>query len=287
MKIFSFNLIILLVIMNIEIYAQDFTVNGDSLMSDTLMHPSPQYTISTDRPSASFASLLVPKGILQAELGYFHQITSFHQTNQITDKTMPNLLIRYSPIKNLEVRLATDYYQNVINNDSVKISTSGVNPTQLGFKLHLKKEDGIIPQITFLGSTYIGKLASQPFQFQGINPYFRFMFQNTVSEQFFVLYNLGMDFNTPQKLHQYIYTFMFGYLPTTNLTLFFEVFGYKSKQLRGLDYLPHVGAIYVINNRYQLDATLGYLFAQYQEFDNLKNRLFFQVGFSTYFKIHS
>lgn len=34
-----------------------------------------QYTIATDRPSASFASTIVPKGILIGELGYLYQNT--------------------------------------------------------------------------------------------------------------------------------------------------------------------------------------------------------------------
>lgn len=55
-----------------------------------------------------------------------------------------------------------------------------------------------------------------------------------------------------------------------------------------MDNFIHLGIIYIIQNRYQLDATAGYLYSyQNQWMDELykKNIIFAQFVFSTYLKL--
>jgi hypothetical protein len=75
---------------------------------------------------------------------------------------------------------------------------------------------------------------------------------------------------------------MMGFVPTKKLTFFLESFGNKSSELQGMDYFIHLGIIYIIQNRYQLDATAGYLYSyQNQWMDELykKNIIFAQFVF--------
>ncbi len=240
-----------------------------------------QYSISTDRPSASYASTITPKGIFITELGYFNQLTHYDNQLKTSDQTLPNFMFRHGIHEHFELRLGTDYYQNTIKSGPITTKTSGFNPLNVGLKLHVHDEKGAIPQTTFLGQLQLAEVASSNFKRDRNQAFFRFILQNTLSEKIFVLYNLGMNFNNFDN--QYIYTLMLGLVPINNLTLFLENFGIKSSELSGMDNYAHIGAVYVIQKRYQLDATLGYLITQNKEW-NANNSLFFQLGFSTYLR---
>jgi len=243
---------------------------------------SEEYTISTDRPSASFASSVVPKGILIGEFGYFNQTNNFDNSIKVIDQTLPNFTFRYGVNERFELRLGTDYYLNTLKSSIGSFNTSGLNPVQVGLKLHVQEEKGFIPQTTFLGSIQLAEIASKTLALDRNQAYFRLMFQNTISDKFFILYNLGMNFNNYDN--QFVYTFLLGFVPMNNLTIFLESFGNKNSELNGMDNYAHIGAVYVIKNRYQLDATLGYLYTQNQQMTNLKSSIFLQLGFSTYLR---
>ncbi len=268
------NLLFLVAIFSLNSWAfsQENTINTNA----------EEYSISTDRPSASYASSIAPKGILISEIGYFNQLTHYENNLKTSDQTLPNFMFRYGIHDRFELRLGTDFYQNVIKVGTITTKTSGFNPLNVGLKLHVHDEKGAIPQTTFLGQLQLAEAASSFLKLDRNQAFFRFMFQNTLSEKIFVLYNLGMNFNNFDN--QYIYTLMLGLIPIDNLTLFLENYGNKSSELSGMDNYAHIGAVYVIQKRYQLDATFGYLITQNKEW-NAKSSLFFQLGFSTYLRL--
>ncbi len=267
---------------NLLFWVAIFSLNSWFFSQENNTSSSDDYSIATDRPSASFASSVVPKGILIAELGYFNQLTDFGNSIIISNQTMPNAMLRYGVNDRLELRLGTDFYQHSTKSDLGNSKVSGINPLNLGVKLHVQEEKGFIPQTTFLGQLQLAEIASKDFRLDRNQAFFRFMFQNNVSDKFFILYNVGMNFNNFDN--QFTSTFLLGFVPIQNLTLFIESFGIKSSELSGIDNYAHVGAVYVINKRYQLDATFGYAYTQNELLKDIKSNLFFQLGFSTYLR---
>jgi hypothetical protein len=138
-------------------------------------------------------------------------------------------MLRYGVNQQLELRLGTEFYQSDMRGISYNYKISGFNPLQTGIKLHVQEEKKWIPQITFLGSIQWAKLASKNLQLNKNHAYFRLMFQNTLSPKFFLLYNLGMNFNNDDN--QLVYSAMMGFVPTKKLTFFLESFGNKSSEL--------------------------------------------------------
>jgi hypothetical protein len=60
-----------------------------------------------------------------------------------------------------------------------------------------------------------------------------------------------------------------------------EVFGYQPfKDIYADTHGANIGIIYIIKNQYQLDASIGGYWDT-----ALRDRLFFNLGFSTYFKM--
>jgi Putative MetA-pathway of phenol degradation len=120
---------------------------------------SPQLT--TDRPSQSDASTLVPPGYLQSEIGYTYtrDDTAGTTTNS---HSAPNLLLRYGLLDELEIRFGWNgYFRNNPNPGAVQ---EGSGDGQVSAKLYLRQESGWLPETTLLAGTTLpfGKNAFLP-----------------------------------------------------------------------------------------------------------------------------
>lgn len=226
---------------------------------------SAPYSIATDRPSVSFTAALAPKNILIVETGYFRQRDEVEALTNISI-TQPNVSLRYGLSDNFELRLGWEYIGAELRGAGLATQRQeGSGPLTLGTKIKIADNEGWIPQTTFLGAVQLPFSASKNFQSDFIGSYFRFLFQNTLNERFFLFYNLGANFGSDAEGRAQstgAYTFALGTNVLPNLSAFVEVFGFLPE--RGIDqHSIDAGLVYVFRKQYQLDASIGYGLNEY------------------------
>lgn len=116
--------------------------------------------ISSDRPTAAASSYTVPFDTLQLEVGgqYSRGEQSTRESLTKSKAFAAPLLLRYGPLENFELRVATDGFswQNdrIVQSDSGSsdLSTTGFANPSLGFKWQINdpKEDSYQPSVGFL-----------------------------------------------------------------------------------------------------------------------------------------
>lgn len=249
------------------------------------------YTIVTDRPSISYSSSTVPRGVFQLESGFqytyagrnnFRNNVGYDTYAQIYN--IPNIVFRTGITDRWELHLGWDLLKNkfVLNNQTVIDEISSNALTVASRVAIIDKADGWRPEMTFFGAVQLPFTTSQPDG--AINTLFRFCMQHNATDKLSVFYNLGADFaefnngtssflqttgaytlgaNYAFNSHFNLYGEIYGYLPYRN---FYHTIGFNG------------GVVYLINKQIQLDAVGGFTI------NDANFSPFFTVGFSAYLK---
>ena len=183
---------------------------------------------STDRPSQSDASSLVPQGYFQIEAGY----TSAHDDaigTSTDSQSAPNLSLRYGLLKNLEVRFGWNGF--IHNNPDPGPVQDGSGDGQVSAKWHLWKESDRIPEVTLLAGTTL-PLGENGISSERSDPFFRFLMTQSLPGRFSFSSNLGVTWNTSASgiaskdtAADFIYTALLNYAVSPELDSFVEFFG--------------------------------------------------------------
>ena len=158
----------------------------------------------TDRPDQTESSVVVPPGFFQIEIGgtYTGSDTRVLET--------PGTLVRIGVFDRVELRLGTIGWTR----ESVG-SASGFADSELGAKVYLWEEAGLLPETALLvaGSLPTG---AEGFTSDRVDPSFRFAFSHTVSDRVSLGYNLGAAWTTEwvgsdrETLSAFLYTVTAG-----------------------------------------------------------------------------
>jgi hypothetical protein len=115
--------------------------------------------IVTDRPDFTESSVTVPYGHLQLEGGYTFTYDRESDTRNRTH-TAPEFLLRIGVVDHFELRVGWEGYawndnHTIERNDagrSVRVDdwSQGASDLELGFKLELTEQDGLLPSSAFL-----------------------------------------------------------------------------------------------------------------------------------------
>jgi hypothetical protein len=253
--------------------------------------PTPRkddYTIVTDRPSISYASSTVPRGIFQFESGYQYTRNNFR--NQFGNNTysattnMPNIVFRTGITDRWELHLGWDLLKNktVFNGRTIQNEVSSNALTVASRVAIIDKADGWRPEMTFFGAVQLPFTTSDPDG--AINTLFRFCMQHSASDKLSVFYNLGADFyessNGANSFLQVAgaYTLGANYAFDDHWNLYGEIYGYLPYRDFDHTFGFNGGLVYLINKQIQLDAVGGFTI-------NGNNfSPFFTLGFSAYLK---
>ena len=140
-------------------------------------------SIATDRPDQTETPHTVPKNHFQMETGF-----SFEQTDKDTKTyAYPAALLKYGLTDRLDLRLVTEF----TSEKTSTVNTTGLNPVDIGFKVNLVREKGIIPITSFIGHLGIPSFASKDHKAIYYAPAFRFTMQHTLSRNVDLGYNFG------------------------------------------------------------------------------------------------
>ncbi|HNQ12997.1 MAG TPA: transporter [Bacteroidia bacterium] len=226
--------------------------------------------ISTDRPDQTEGSSTVPKGFFQAEIGLLYGNTN--DKFPIDIYAIPSALFRYGITPRIEARLITEY----LSFKDKSASQSGLAPIAVGSKVNVLQENGVIPEVAILGHVSIKDAASEIFRQNYFAPDIRASLSHTLTEQFSLGYNIGLEWDGYTGKNNGLYTVAIGYSISDHFGTYAEVFGLilKGETINGLD----AGFTYLLSSNTQLDISAGTGISE-------KDKSYYiSVGFSSRFK---
>ncbi len=214
-----------------------------------------QNTISTDRPSQSYGTTVLGKGVLLVETGMLFKNTKNENDENIKLRDFGTTFIRIGTGANLEFQIATSITTQDLAHGFDKIS--GLSPIKLGAKFHIADERGAWPEIAFIGNIVLPWIGEDQFRPKYVTPDFRFIFLHTISDKFTLGYNIGMQWDGDQGYGAFVYTLVFGASITDKLGGFVEVFGDLAEEKEN-QHAFDLGFTYLISPIFQIDISYGY-----------------------------
>lgn len=216
-----------------------------------------QREMITDRPDQTESPSLVPKGSLQVESGMFYE--AFEESEIKTKITGYNTsLFRYGLLENLELRLGFDVQEvdNEFRGQQLSNQETGISPLLLGAKIGIARENGIFPEIGFLGHLYLPFAASSQYKPETTGVDFRFAFSHSLSEKSGLAYNIGAQWRDDNPEASYLFTLSYAYSVTENFGVFAEYFSDFPENGTAIHSFDG-GITYSLKPNIQLDAYIG------------------------------
>lgn len=213
--------------------------------------------ISTDRPGYTNPPSVVPKHSFQIESGFNYQYDN-STGDQAKDYTEPTILMRYGLLKNFEVRVEFDVFEQDSRSPVTGMHYQhGLAPVIIGTKYYISKQKGGWPETAFSFNLTLPYFGYRFFRPQYAAPAITFLFQNTFSEKFSIGYNAGLQWNGNDANPTGTGTFALGYNFTKKLSGFAEIYSYY---LEGQtpDYRTDAGFAYLVSNNFQVDISGGH-----------------------------
>jgi len=224
--------------------------------------PSPDITITTDRPSVTESSVVVPLGGFQAENGLATTDTS---GNYVLD--LPETNFRYGLLNKTELRLAVpDYFQ------SISTGPSGFGDLAAGVKQQIGPLHGFDLSAIFYVSFPTGAKAISS---HGYDPALQFPWSRSLSANWTIAGQGAFYWPTQNQKHNFKSeaTFLVSRQLSKPWAAFAEYAG-DFPERGGTSQVLHFGATYLITPRQQLDFHVGF------GLTDAAPRAFFGFGYS-------
>lgn len=211
----------------------------------------------TDRPDETEAPSTVAKGYLQIESGFFYRDWR-NDPRRHKEWAYNTTLLRYGLLDNLELRLGTDVVQlwERPHGQEIQRTETGFEPLLAGVKFGIAEENGIFPEIGFMGHVRLPFAASEQFRPENMGVDFRFAFTHTLNENSDLSYNFGAEWHNDASRPTYIYTISYGYDLTDQLGIYGELYGDLHED-ESAEHFWDAGITYLLSQNFQLDAFVG------------------------------
>lgn len=203
--------------------------------------------IQTDRPNETEGPNTISTHHLQVESGF-----SFEQENDEKTFEIPEIVLRYGLVKNLEFRIES----------ALKITDEGSNddfgfePVVIGFKYHILDHKNAIPDLALLGRVSIPWLADDVYQEPKYSPELRALLQHELSKSSHLGYNLGVHWLPDTAKPEYIYTLSTDYSITKKIKIVVETYGFAELHHHAKN-TADAALLFLVNNNLQLDIIAG------------------------------
>ncbi len=168
--------------------------------------------METDRPDQTESPYLTKKGYLQGEFGF-----NYERVNGATQWIHPTALWKLGLNERFEFRFITELQSEG--------KETGLLPLQIGGKVALLEEKGLLPKTSLIAHMGIPTIGHPAFKISKWAPNFRFTFQNTLSEQAALGYNFGAEWDGVSNTPDWIYTFAPGLNIGKNGYAYVEAYG--------------------------------------------------------------
>lgn len=218
------------------------------------------FAVSSDRPSASYSSLVVPRNRMIIESGGILTVNDDEPT-KTTHININNTLIRYGLFNNLEVRLGWNYdffkytYTPTTPTPGIESDEFGLSPLFVGGKVQVFAQSNFFKNSSIVAHINLRQLASPKFRtpYNGHNIYF--ISDMPSSGKLGMTYNLGLSWDgfSPQAYGaaSTCFTYNLG-----DATAFAEVYTTWSNK-DDFHLSGDAGVQWLVSKRIQLDASAG------------------------------
>ncbi|KQB42709.1 transporter [Flavobacterium aquidurense] len=203
--------------------------------------------MQTDRPNETEGPNTVIAKHLQIESGF-----SFEQDHSEHTFEIPELVLRYGIIKNLEVRVETALKISHEDDDNV----TGIEPVVIGAKYHIIDHKGAVPDVGVLARVSIPWMADNAYQEKKYSPEIRVLAQHELSKVTRLGYNLGIHWLPDTLQPEYVYTLSADHSITKKIKIFVESYGFAVPQHHAENTVD-TGLLFVVNKNVQLDFITG------------------------------
>ncbi|WP_375578552.1 transporter [Marivirga tractuosa] len=241
--------------------------------------------INTDRPGFSDYPKTIPKGYFQIEAGFSYESETVNPSDRLQLINWNNTLIKYGLIEGVELRLSQSYQSERLLESGTSpqfIWQSFSGPVVVGTKINLLKEKGLTPQTAIVAEYGFNTFSPETFQ---RNSFYRIQLTSKyqLNPEWYLMGNLGFD-KGHNDFGRLRYTLNTGYSLSEKLSVYAEIYGFRSQQLTPLNYFDG-GITYLINPKFQLDIHAG--FDLVQQTNNLVEyqQSFLALGLGYLFKI--
>jgi hypothetical protein len=210
--------------------------------------------METDRPDQTESPFLTKTNYVQVESGF-----NIETYDKLKTLVHPTSLWKYGASKKFEFRLITEFISQETGliiptgNDFV----SGLLPIQVGGKVAIAEEKGILPKTSLIFHVAVPFLSSKKFKADLWAPNFRFVMQNTISETVGLGYNLGAEWDGVTNTPSWIYTFAPGFNIGKKWYGYIEAFGSIRKNEKP-EHAVDGGIAYYFSDDTKIDFSGGF-----------------------------
>ncbi len=208
--------------------------------------------METDRPDQTECPFIVPVNWVQLEMGF-----NFEKNGPGSHTFVyPTLLSKYGISKRLEFRLITNLLSNRENAGTHYETITGVEPVQIGFKVALAEEKGLLPKTSLIAHLALPQVASTKLHADNPAPNFVFTLQNTLTKSISLGYNLGAEWDGFSSTPAWIYRISPGFNIGKKWYAYAEAFGFLQKN-ECANHNVDGGLAYYLNNNIKFDISAG------------------------------
>ncbi|GMU33926.1 MAG: transporter [Planctomycetia bacterium] len=243
--------------------ADEPVVNFLGLEADPIDEP-----MVTDRPDFTESTLTVPRGRAQVELGYTY-VYDDEDGVRVGDHVFPESLLRVGLAKDWELRvfwLGGSLTESMFRetNDAgrrvdVKGHEDGATDMSIGFKYHIREQDGWIPDMGVIGEVSI-PTGTRSKTSGDVDPGAKFLWAYALTDRLSLSGNVNIAVPTGEKgrFFQTAASVSMGYSWTDWMGSFVEYFGIYPND-RGSDCAHTVngGFTFPITDNLQFDVRVG------------------------------
>lgn len=145
--------------------------------------------IETDRPDQTESPFVVPRNYLQGEFGF----NRINYEGEVQQYFLPTALLKYGLSNRLELRVEATPYTETIRSVIDNEKSLKLEPVELGFKLRLFEEKGLLPKTSLIAHAGLPFLASKEFRGSTFTYIARLTMQHSLSERLGLGYNIGIE----------------------------------------------------------------------------------------------
>lgn len=203
--------------------------------------------INCDRPGFTTTGITLPQKHIQIETGLM-----FEDNHDHLNIPFFSSLIRFGIIDRFELRLAFEPMLSTPLPKAFRENDLGLNYLKAGFKWHLLKEKGIIPDIFLLANSSLPILENLTKQPYSLSPDLVFGFSHTITPFISLGYNFSIKLDDKFNA-SYQYATAMSFFVTEKTDFFMEFYGDFSSKLNAFD----CGFAYRFRNNMQFDIYAG------------------------------
>lgn len=227
--------------------------------------------IATDRPVQSETPTVVPKKYLQTEAGIQYRrgdiqrsFISPNESYRFDEYQLPNLLLKYGLIKNLELRMSANYFEyevvKTVNSKTESMHAGKLSDLELGLKYSLMNEGA--HGLNLVASAHGSRTLWQGEEevAKDINSRYRITTGRSIGKKMFFV--CGLEYQHVVQTNRIFYVLQSGYVFAGKLTFIAEFYGFGNDDY-GYSNAINGALVYLLNNNHQLDISAGKGFDSY------------------------